>query len=180
MRAIAVLVVFVAVTALVLSDVHPTAGTAAASASTATTATTAASGAGQGSTTTTTAASHSKSKHPTTTTTTIPPSKVAVVVANASGVTGAAAAISAGLTADGWNLLPPVNAATDVATSTVYYIAGFRPQAASIAKSLHLAATAVAPYTTAAPVSTIGTADVVVVAGPDVTTTTTTTTTTTG
>jgi hypothetical protein len=40
-----------------------------------------------------------------TTTTTVPPAKVPVVVANASGVTGAAAAISAELTAGGWNLL---------------------------------------------------------------------------
>ena len=48
-----------------------------------------------------------KPAHPTTTTTTIAPSKVPVLVANASGVTGAAAAISAQLKPAGWDTAAP-------------------------------------------------------------------------
>jgi hypothetical protein len=148
-RALVVLVVFVAMTVLVLSDIHP-AATKTASGSTAV------------STTTTT-----KPAHPTTTTTTVPPNKVPVVVANASGVTGAAEKISSQLATGGWDLLAPVNATTEVTSSSVYYVAGFQPEAEIIATSLHLPTSAVAPYTTAVPISSIGTAEVVVVAGPD-------------
>lgn len=148
-RAFVVLVVFVAVTVLVLSNIHPGA-TNTASGSTATT------------TTTTT-----RPTHPTTTTTTTPPNKVPVVVANASGVTGAAAKISSQLATSGWDLLAPVNATTEVTSSSVYFVAGFQPEAESIATSLHLPGSAVAPYTTAVPISSVGTAQVVVVAGPD-------------
>jgi hypothetical protein len=151
-RALIVLVAFVAVTVLVLSDIHP-AATKAASGSTATTTTT---------TTTTT-----RPTHPTTTTTTIPPNKVPVVVANASGVTGAAAKISSQLATGGWDLLAPVNATTEVTTSSVYFVAGFQREAEIIAASLHLPASAVAPYTTAVPISSVGTAQVVVIVGPD-------------
>jgi hypothetical protein len=147
-RALLVLVAFVAITVLVLSEIHP-AATKVASASTA-------------STTTTT-----RPTHPTTTTTTTPPNKVPVAVANASGVTGAAAKISTQLATGGWDMLAPENATKDVTTSSVYFVAGFQPEAEIIATSLHLPASAVAPYTTAVPISSIGTAEVVVVIGPD-------------
>jgi hypothetical protein len=62
---------------------------------------------------------------------------------------------------------PPVNATARVTTSHVYYVAGQQASAEAIATSLHLPPSAVAPYTTAAPISTIGTAEVVVVVGPD-------------
>ena len=150
-RALLVLVLFVVVTVLVLSDIHPTSTKA-----------TPASASGATTTTTTT-----KSTHPPPTTTTIPPSKVPVVVANASGISGAAAAISAQLQPHGWALLPPTNASTQVTESHVYYVAGFEPQADTIAAQLGLPATQVVPYTTAAPISSIGTAEVAVVVGPD-------------
>ena len=150
-RAFLVLVLFVVVTLLALSKVHPTT-------------TKAASGAASAPTTSTTAP---KATHPTTTTTTIPPSKVPVLVANASGVNGAAALISDQLKPHGWDLLPPTNASTQVTVSHVYYVAGFKPEADAIASSLHLPATSVGPYTTAAPISSIGTAEVAVVVGPD-------------
>lgn len=149
LRALVVLVVFVAVTVLVLSEIHPAATKVTAGSTVATTTTT------------------TRPAHPTTTTTTIPANKVPVVVANASGVTGAAAKISSQLAASGWDLLTPVNATSDVATSSVYYVAGFQPEANTIATSLHLPASAVAPYTTAVPISSLGTAEVVVIAGPD-------------
>jgi hypothetical protein len=109
----------------------------------------------------------------------VPPSKVPVLVANASGVTGAAAALSARIQASGWDMLPPTNATSDVTTSSVYYKPGFQPSATSIASSLSLPATAVVPYTSAVPVTSVGTAEVIVVAGPDLSTNSATTTTTT-
>jgi hypothetical protein len=145
-RAGIVVVAFVVVTVLLLGVIHPTSsGTAA----------------GPVATTTTTPA------HPTTTTTTVPPSHVPVLVANASGITGAATAVTAQLQTAGWDLLPPVNASTQVTKSNVYYVAGQQKPAEAIATSLQLPASAVVPYTTSAPVSSIGTAEVLVVVGPD-------------
>ena len=146
-RAGIVLVAFVVVTVLVLGVIHPTMpGT----------------GAGPSVTTTTAPA------HPTTTTTTTaPPSHVPVLAANASGITGAAGAVSTQLQTAGWNVLPPVNASTQVTKSNVYYVAGQQKTAEAVATSLKLPASAVVPYTTSAPVSSIGTAEVLVVVGPD-------------
>ena len=141
------LVAFVVITVLVLGVIHPTtSGTVAGtSVSTTTTATT----------------------HPTTTTTTVPPSHVPVLVANASGITGAAGAVSTQLQTAGWDVLPPVNASTQVTKSNVYYVAGQQKAAEAVATTLKLPASAVVPYTTSAPVSAIGTAEVLVVVGPD-------------
>lgn len=152
-RAFIVLVLFVVVTVLVLSEIHPNTTKAVA-------------GSASGATTTTTT-TPKKSTHSSTTTTTIAPSKVPVLVANAAGVNGAAAAVSAQLKPGGWALLPPTNASAQVTVSHVYYLAGFIPQADAIASQLQLPATSVLPYTTAAPISSIGTAEVAVVVGPD-------------
>jgi hypothetical protein len=105
---------------------------------------------------------------------------VPVLVANASGVTGAAAAVSARLAAAGWETLPPVDASTDVPTSFVYYLAGYRTEAITVAATLNLPIGVVKPYTTAAPISSIGNAAVVVAAGPDLATPAATTATTAG
>lgn len=150
-RALLVLVLFVVVTVLVLSEIHPTTKAVSGSASVSTTTTT----------------RPNPAHHSTTTTTTTPPGKVPVLVANASGVNGAAAAVSAQLKPAGWALLPPTNASAEVTASHVYYVAGFKPEADAIASSLQLPATSVGPYTTAAPISSIGTAEVAVVVGPD-------------
>ncbi len=149
-RAFIVLVAFVVTVVLTLGVIHPPT-TKSASGSVPVTSTTAGSAA-----------------HPGTSTTTAPATRVPVLVANASGVSGAAATVSAKLQQVGsWNLLPPVNASTTVPTSHVYYVAGQQQAAEAIASSLHLPPSAVAPYTTAAPIATIGTAEVVVVVGPD-------------
>jgi len=103
---------------------------------------------------------------------------VPVLVANASGVSGAAATVTNQLQVGGWALQPPVNASAQVPTSHVYYVAGQEQAAIQIAKSLHLPASAVVPYTTAAPITSIGTAEVVVVVGPDLARPTSATTTT--
>ncbi len=137
---------FVVATVLLLGVIHPT---------------TPASSAAPGAATTTT------TTHPVATTTTIPPSRVPVLVANASGMAGAAAAVRNQLQPGGWDLLPPANATARVPSSTVYYVAGYEPQAKTIAASLQLPAGVVAPYTTSAPISSIGAAQVLVVVGPD-------------
>jgi hypothetical protein len=162
-RAAVVLVAFVVTTVLVLGVIHPTRVTTA-SGPTTTTATTTANPTGHHPSTTTTSSTH-------------PPSTVPVLVANASGVSGAAGTVTSQLQVGGWNMQPPVNATARVATSHVYYVAGQQSAATAIATALHLPTSAVAPYTTAAPVSSIGTAEVVVVVGPDLASPSATTTT---
>ena len=158
-RAAIVLVMFVLATVLLLRVIHPSATTSAT-----------------GSASTTPTTTHPSS--PTTTTTAHPPSSVPVLVANASGVSGAAATVTNQLQVGGWALQPPVNASAQVPASHVYYVAGQEQAATQIAKSLHLPASAVVPYTTAAPITSIGTAEVVVVVGPDLARPTSATTTT--
>ena len=152
---------------LILGEIHP--GSTGATKATSTPTTTA-----------TTPTTKPKAKHSgSTTTTTIPPSKVVVMVANGSEVNGAAAAVTAELRPGGWDLLAPTNAATSVTATQIYYVAGYEKSADAIATSLHLPTSVVAPYTTAAPVTSIGSALVAVVVGPDladkISTTTTTT-----
>jgi hypothetical protein len=117
----------------------------------------------------------------TTTTTTVPKAKpnAPVLVANASGVAGAAATITNDLQVAGWTVQAPINATANVATSSVYYVVGQKAAATGVAGTLHLPPSAVLPYTTAAPVSTIGTAEVLVVVAPDLADTSSTTTATT-
>lgn len=158
LRALVVLLAFVLVTVLVLAEIHPS------------------STSGSNPTTTTVPRS---STHTTPTTTTIPPAKVAVVVANGSGVNGAAGAVTDELKPGGWNLLPPTDASAEVTASQVYYVAGYERPAAAVASSLALPASSVRPYTTAAPISSLGAATVAVVVGPDLADKTGTTTTTT-
>jgi hypothetical protein len=153
-RAAIVLIAFIIATAVALGQVHP--ATHSTAANVATTAPV---------TSTTHPAAHSTA---TTATTTTPPAKVSVLVANGSNVSGAAGTTSTQLQAGGWTMLPPVNASSNVTASVVYYVAGFRPSAVVIANSLGVPATAVQPLTSSAPVGAVGTADVVVVVGPDV------------
>jgi hypothetical protein len=100
-----------------------------------------------------------------TTTTTVPHSSVSVLVANATSQAGLAGHYSTVLTSAGWAVKTPVDAATTVSTSTVYYAAGQQASATAIASSLGLGATDVQPLTTATPVTGASGNDVVVVIG---------------
>jgi hypothetical protein len=170
-RAVILLGLFVLVTVLLLGQIHTSSsGSVGAAASTTTT------------TSSTSPGTPTTTKPPSTTTTTSAAAKhanVPVLVANASGKPGAAAAVTSQLQVAGWNVQAPINATANVTTSTVYYVAGQKVAATEVAASLHLPRSAVLPYTTAAPVSTIGTAEVLVVVAPDLATAITTTTTTT-
>jgi hypothetical protein len=152
-RAFVVLVIFVVATiALVaVGTRHPVSGDAATTATT----------------TPTTAAPGGHTTAPTTTTTTVPHSSVTVVVANATETNGLAAQKSTLISAQGWAVQAPVDAATTQTTSTVYYAAGQQAAAASIAATLGLKPTAVAPLTAAVPVTGASGVDVVVVVGSD-------------
>lgn len=157
-RAAILLGLFILVTVLLVAKIHngPPTPTSAAGATTTTTTL------AGGSTTTTTGAAA-------TTTTTAPKAKsdVPVLVVNASGKAGAAATVTNDLQVAGWNVQTPMNATANVSTSAVYYVSGQKAAAEAVASTLHLPASSVLPYTTAAPISTIGTAEVLVVVAPD-------------
>jgi len=164
-RAVILIGLFVLATVLLLGQVHHTSPTVTASPVTTPSTTPPVTTPGAPATTTT--------APPATTTTTAPkvkPSNVPVLVANASGKAGAAAAVTQELQVAGWNVQAPINATANVSTSSVYYVAGQKAAATQVAATLHLPPSAVLPYTTAAPVSTIGTAEILVVVAPDLAT----------
>jgi hypothetical protein len=159
-RAVILLGLFILATVLLLGQIHPSASATSATSGSSTSA----------SSTPTTSAAAPTTTAPHTTTTTAPkvkPSNVPVLVANASGKPGAAASITNELQVAGWNVQAPINATANVSTSSVYYVAGQKVAATGVAATLHLPPSVVLPYTTAAPVSTIGTAEVLVVVAPD-------------
>jgi hypothetical protein len=123
--------------------------------------------------TTTTKAGH---KGKATTTTTAPPSATTVVVANGTSVNGLAAHYSTVISAGGWTMKTPIDAATSLPTSAVYYAAGQQQQAGSIASTIGVKPAQVLPITTATPVTGATGVDVVVVIGADLASTTTATT----
>ncbi|MHB1518164.1 MAG: LytR C-terminal domain-containing protein [Acidimicrobiales bacterium] len=164
-RAVLLLAGFIIVAVLLLGLVHPSSTSPTTAAPTATPVST-----------------HRAPVNSTTTTTTIPASKVVVLVANASTVNNAATAVTNLLQPGGWHLLAPVNATGILNASQVYFLNGQQQPADAIAAALHLPSSAVIPYTTAAPISTVGSAQVVVAVAAGlgnraITPTTTTTTT---
>jgi len=159
-RAVLLLGLFVLAVVLLLGQIHTpapaTSGSAAATSTTTTTVPGTPTTAPVVTTTTATTSAVAKAK-----------SKVPVLVANASGKPGSAATVTNELQVAGWNVQTPINATANVATSSVYYVAGQKAAATAVAATLHLPPSVVLPYTTAAPVSTIGTAEVLVVVAPD-------------
>jgi hypothetical protein len=162
------LILFIVATAVLVGQLHPsTASTASTSTSTPTATTTATTTPGSP-TTVASAPTTTKPRSSTSTGPTTPPARVTVLVANGSTVSGEATKVTAQLHAAGWDTLPPVNTATNVSSSTVYYAPGFQASATSIASTLGVAATQVQPLSSSVPVSSVAGADVVVVIGPDV------------
>jgi hypothetical protein len=150
-RAAGVLVLFIVATVALLGLIHPSSASTIAATTT---------------TTTAPAGSHAGTGHTTTTTTTAPPASVAVQVANGTSVAGAAGVVTNQLKNEGWHTLPAANATAHVTNTSVYYVAGQETAAKAVAKDLGLPATDVGPYTTEAPITSIGSADVLVVVGP--------------
>ena len=164
-RAVILIGLFVLITALLVGGLHPTSSTSSTPTTSSSSTTSPATSATSTSPPTTKAAPPAKSTTATTTITKV--SKAPVLVANASGTSGVAATVTNELQVAGWNVQAPINATAKVPSSNVYYVAGQKAAATGVATTLHLAANTVLPYTTAAPVSTIGTAEILVVVGPD-------------
>jgi hypothetical protein len=108
---------------------------------------------------------------PTATTTTLAPprpaSAVKVLVANASGIRGLAGVTATKLHTAGYNTLAVVNATKQVTATIIYYQPGYQQEAAALAQDLGLPPTAVQPMATPPPVTNLSTANILVVAGPD-------------
>jgi hypothetical protein len=96
-----------------------------------------------------------------------PASAVKVLVANGSNVRGLAGLIATKLHTAGYNTLAVVNATQQVAASVVYYQPGYQKEAALVGQVLALAPTAVQATPSPPPVTNLSTANILVVAGPD-------------
>jgi hypothetical protein len=185
-RAAGVIILFVLAVAILVSvgtrpsvSSTPTTTTPTTAAATGVTTTTVAGGAVVSTTTTTVAhTTTTKAGHggKATTTTTAPPSATTVVVANGTSTNGLAAHYSTVIGAGGWTMKTPIDAATSVPTSAVYYAAGQQQQAGSIATTIGVKPAQVLPITTSTPVTGATGVDVVVVIGADLASTTTATT----
>lgn len=105
---------------------------------------------------------------PTTTTTlaTHPPASVKVLVANGTSVKGAAGRLATKLSSGGYDTLAPTDTLSPVKASAVYYVAGYEGDAQAIAAAAGLSATDVQPMSSSVPVA-VGSAEVVVIVGPD-------------
>lgn len=108
-----------------------------------------------------------------------PSTAVKVLVANASETNGIAGYYTSQLASAGWGTLTAVTADTLETTSTVYYASGQQANAALVASELHVASSAVQPLGSTVPLSATTGADVVVIAGEDLAAKVPTTTTTT-
>lgn len=122
---------------------------------------------------TTSTTSTSTTSSTTTTSTTAPeghrdPGNVTVLVANGSGLAGAAASATEALDAVGYDTAPPSNvrASARVNASVVYYSEGFEDDAAAVAASFE-PPPPVAPMTDPPPTEDLRGASVVLVLGPD-------------
>jgi hypothetical protein len=146
-RAVAVIVVAVAVGVLVLRSGATPARVATTTSTTTTTTTTAPRAA---------------------TTTTVGHSQVKVLVVNDSTTNQVAAAYSTVLQHGGWDVLAPQTAnVAPRATSSVYYATNKRADADVIAAAFGIPSSSVFPISSATPVANTGGADVVLVIGAD-------------
>lgn len=105
------------------------------------------------------------------------PREVRVLAANGTDVRGAGGRIKDRLMAAGYNTLAATDTKAKVTESSVYFAAGYEREAAKVAETLGLAATAVKPLPTPPPVADLKAANVLVVVGPDLAQAGTTTTT---
>jgi hypothetical protein len=98
-----------------------------------------------------------------------PPSEVKVLVANGSGVNGAAGGTTDALEALGYVTGTPANAER-VPSTVVYFTEGYEPEAEALTEAVGAAATAVTPMPAVAPVDDLQLANILVVIGPELAT----------
>lgn len=96
-----------------------------------------------------------------------PNGEVKVLVANGTSVGGAAKVTTDQLKAAGYTTGTPTNH-PNVTATIVYFVAGYDPEAAALATTLGVAATAVTPIPAVAPVADLQGAHILVVIGPDI------------
>jgi hypothetical protein len=96
------------------------------------------------------------------------PGDVPVLVANGSGVNGAAGRLAETLRAEEYDVVNTANALQTVTETQVLYAEGFQTEAETLAEVLGLTAAAAQPLGEPAPVDDLEGAEVVVVIGPDV------------
>jgi hypothetical protein len=104
-----------------------------------------------------------------TTTTTAPlrpPSEVKVLVANGSGVNGAAGGATDALEALGYVTGAPANAER-VPSTVIYFTEGYQPEAEALAEATGAPAEGVTPMPAVAPVDDLQLANILMVIGPD-------------
>jgi len=106
-----------------------------------------------------------------TTSTTRAPKNVNVLVANGTATAGLASRVTETLRAKGYNTLTPTDTSGQVTASMVYFEPGYGSDATAIARALGLSPTVVGAMPTPSPVPSLGTANVLVVAGPNLNTT---------
>jgi LytR cell envelope-related transcriptional attenuator len=95
-----------------------------------------------------------------------PTAEVVVLVANASGVQGAAAAQSEAIARGGYQVLPAANAPSDVEATQVMATAGYEADAAALAAAIGARPDSVVPMPDPPPLDVTG-AHVLVMLGPD-------------
>lgn len=94
------------------------------------------------------------------------PSEVTVLVANGSGISGAAGRVADSLKASNYVTAPSVNANTPAETSTVYYAPGYEADAAAVA-GLLTPTPAIEPMPDPLPVDDLSGAQILVVVAAD-------------
>lgn len=94
------------------------------------------------------------------------PSQVAILVANGSGVKGAAAKVAQTLAASNYVLKPSTNTTSPASSSVVYFAPGFDPDANAIARLL-TPQPAVKPLPATLPVADLAKANILVVVAAD-------------
>jgi LytR cell envelope-related transcriptional attenuator len=97
-----------------------------------------------------------------------PPSEVVVLVANASGVQGAAANQSETIAGGGYQVLPAANAPSEVEATQVMATAGYEADAAALAAAIGAPPDSVVAMPDPPPLDLTG-ANVLVMLGPDLT-----------
>ena len=94
------------------------------------------------------------------------PDQVRVLVANGTDVCGAAGRLATSLSAQGYNVLPAVNAESAAEISTVYYVEGYGADAGIVASTIQVNLSQVLPMP-ASPPTAPGDAHVIVHIGAD-------------
>jgi hypothetical protein len=100
------------------------------------------------------------------TTTTVNKASFTVLVANASGTSGAAKRLSDKMASDGYTMAEPTTATAKADTTVVYFLSGYDAAAADVASYLNVGAPQ--PMPDPKPVANLGQAQVLVVEGRDI------------